>query len=306
MNKRQIKAMGTLIQLSINHDDAEYLFDFAEAKIRAWEQRFSANNTQSELMAINQQAGIRPVQVHPELFHLIKKAHQASMSSNLKLNILIGPLVKLWRIGFEDAQLPTNTEIQQRLRRIQPHHLYLNDAKHEIFLAQHGMEIDLGAIAKGYFADELQAFFLQNGVTSGIINLGGNVITIGSPATHKTWHVGIRDPFHHDGLPLLTVEIQQQSVVTSGIYERYFYQDGQLYHHILDSTTGYPANNDIASVTIISNHSIDGEIWSTLCSFGYAQQNIDLLNQIDGVEGVIIRKNHDILFTHQLRTKLHL
>lgn len=73
MNKRQIKAMGTLIQLSINHDDAEYLFDLAEAKIRAWEQRFSANNTQSELMAINQQAGIRPVQVHPELFHLIKK-----------------------------------------------------------------------------------------------------------------------------------------------------------------------------------------------------------------------------------------
>ena len=78
--------------------------------------------------------------------------------------------------------------------------------------------------------------------------------------------------------------------MTSGIYERYFYQDGQLYHHILDSTTGYPVNNDIASVTIISNHSIDGEIWSTLCSFGYAQQNIDLLNQIDRVEGVIIRK----------------
>ena len=132
MNKRQIKAMGTLIQLSINHDDAEYLFDLAEAKIRAWEQRFSANNTQSELMAINQQAGIRPVQVHPELFHLIKSTSSINVIQS-KIKYFNWSLVKLWRIGFEDAQLPTNTEIQQRLRRIQPHHLYLNDAKHEIF-----------------------------------------------------------------------------------------------------------------------------------------------------------------------------
>ena len=163
------------------------------------------------------------------------------------------------------------------------------------FLAQRGMEIDLGAIAKVILPTNYK-HFSSKWCNFRHYQSWGNVITIGSPATHKTWHVGIRDPFHHDGLPLLTVEIQQQSVVTSGIYERYFYQDGQLYHHILDSTTGYPVNNDIASVTIISNHSIDGEIWSTLCSFGYAQQNIDLLNQIDRVEGVIIRKNHDILF----------
>ena len=96
------------------------------------------------------------------------------------------------------------------------------------------MEIDLGAIVKGYFADQLQQYFLSHGVSSAIIDLGGNVLTIGrQPETLEKWHVGVRNPFHKDALPLLTLNVEHQSVVTSGIYERYFIQEHQLFHHIL-------------------------------------------------------------------------
>ena len=163
------------------------------------------------------------------------------------------------------------------------------------------MEIDLGALVKGYFADEIKRMFIDEGVRSGIINFGGNVITIGNNvANNDYWYVGIRDPFDDNGKSKALIKIKNQSVVTSGIYERYFIKDHCLYHHILDSKTGYPVNNDIASITIVSNYSIDGEIWSTICSFGNAKQNIELLNQIDGLEGLIIKRNGEIEVTDKL------
>ena len=107
--------------------------------------------------------------------------------------------------------------------------------------------------------------------------------------------------FYKDALSLVTLNVEHQSVVTSGIYERYFIQEHQLFHHILDSNTGYPVDNDIASVTIISDHGIDGEVWSTICSFGQSQQNIELLNLIDGVEGIIVTRDGNVLMTSKCK-----
>ena len=136
-------------------------------------------------------------------------------------------------------------------------------------------------------------------------DLGGNVLTIGrQPETLEKWHVGVRNPFHKDTLPLVTLSVEHQSVVTSGIYERYFIQENQLFHHILDSTTGYPVDNDIASVTIISDHGIDGEVWSTICSFGQSQKNIELLNLIDGIEGIIVTRDGSVLMTSKMQKYL--
>ncbi|MBI5974867.1 FAD:protein FMN transferase [Staphylococcus sp. H16/1A] len=294
--------MGTQIQLAIEHPDATSLLQEAESQIKVWEQRFSANRASSELMAVNQHAGQSPVSVHPELFDLIQYAHHVTQSSQQKMNILIGPLVKLWQIGFNATDVPDKASIESRLALIHPDDMVLNAEDHSVFLVKPGMEIDLGAIAKGYFADELQSFFMKHGVKRGMINLGGNVITIGTSPRETDWQVGIRHPFL--SIPIASLNIRHQAVVTSGIYERYFIHEGQLYHHILDSRTGYPADNDIASVTIVSDHAIDGEVWSTLCSFGQAQHNIDLLNQIDGIEAVIITKDEDILYTTQLKNKL--
>lgn len=302
LNTHEIKAMGTLISLSIEHQESAGLFKKAEAKIKEWEHRFSANAETSELMAIKHQAGLSPVKVNAELYQMIKHAHHVSLSSNQKMNVLIGPLVKLWKIGFEGANVPSQSNIDKALTRINPNDMVLNDETQEVYLKQPGMELDLGAIVKGYFADELQQLFTQNGVTKGIINLGGNVITINqNQDQNQTFGVGIRDPFHQSGRPIAKVDVTQQSVVTSGIYERFFKKGDRIYHHILDSQTGYPVENDIQSVTIISDRSIDGEIWSTICSFGHADQNIEMLNQVEGIEGVIIKRNNEIKCSSRIR-----
>ena len=167
------------------------------------------------------------------------------------------------------------------------------------------MEIDLGAIAKGYFADQLKDYFVEQGVESGIIDLGGNVVTIGHPL-EKAWTVGVQSPEKSRGNILGFIEIHNQSVVTSGIYERHFYKDDKLYHHILDSKTGYPVENDIASVTIVSDQSLDGEIWSTICFFTTAEQTIALLNEINGIDALVIKKNGEIMSTQHLKKHLYL
>lgn len=301
LNELTIHAMGTIICFSIKHKHANMLLAQAEQKVFEWEKKFSANNNQSDLMKINSKAGKSRVKVDSELFKMIQIGQNASISSSQKMNILIGPLVKLWKIGFNNANKPEDEIIKKMLNLINPQDLELNEKTNEVYLKKEGMEIDLGALVKGYFADEIKRMFIDEGVRSGIINFGGNVITIGNNvANNDYWYVGIRDPFDDNGKSKALIKIKNQSVVTSGIYERYFIKDHCLYHHILDSKTGYPVNNDIASVTIVSNYSIDGEIWSTICSFGNAKQNIELLNQIDGLEGLIIKRNGEIEVTDKL------
>lgn len=300
MKTEWIHAMGTTIRLSIVHASADVLLTEATKRIHDWEQRFSANRSDSTLMQINQQAGKQPVQVDPELYNLIEHGYHVSISSQLKMNILIGPLVKLWRIGFKDARQPSPSEITAALKCINPLDMQLNPENHTVFLQHPGMELDLGAIAKGYFADALKTYFVTQGVKHGIIDFGGNVVAIGTPLAAKYWHVGIQHPFEMRGTPIETLRVANQSVVTSGIYERCFTSGDKVYHHILDAQTGYPVENDIASVTIVSDHALDGEIWTTICCFGYARQNIALLEQLDGIEGLIVRKDGKVLTTQQL------
>lgn len=300
MQTEWIHAMGTTIRLSIRHTSATALLTEATKRIHDWEQRFSANRADSDLMQINQQAGKQPVQVESELFNLIEHGYHVTISSQLKMNILIGPLVKLWRIGFKDARQPSSSEIATALKRINPKDLQLNPQKQTVYLQQPGMELDLGAIAKGYFADALKTFFTSQGVKTGMIDFGGNIVTIGTPLQAKYWHVGIQHPFETRGTPIETLRVADQAVVTSGIYERCFTSGENVYHHILDAQTGYPVENDIASVTIVSDHALDGEIWTTICCFGYAAQNIALLEQLDGIEGVIVRKDGKVLATQKV------
>ena len=153
-----VKAMGTVIRLSIEHQHSSTLLQEAELKIHDWESQFSANDPKSDLMNVNQHAGIAPVKVNPEMFNMIRYGYETTLSSNFKMNILIGPLVKLWKIGFKDALKPKE-DIQRALMCMNPENLVLNSKTHEVFLTRPGMEIDLGAIVKGYFADQLQQYF---------------------------------------------------------------------------------------------------------------------------------------------------
>lgn len=271
ISTRTLHLMGTVIQLQVTHETPELLLDEAERRLRDYEQRFSANNPQSELMSVNHQAGIRPVAVDAELFELIEIGVAQSQISTSFLNIAIGPLVQEWRVGFSDAKLPDDEKIQSLLKRIDPNKIELDQANQTVYLKEKGMSIDLG----------------------------GNVLTFGPAANHADgkWRVGIQNPFLPRGNYVTVLKTANQSVVTSGIYERKFDWQGKSYHHIFDSQTGYPLQTDLASLTIVSEESLTGEIWTTRLFGKSAKEALMEINQTPEIEGIVMTDAGEIAFS---------
>lgn len=298
----RFQMMGTFIDLVVYHRDGEQLIKTAYRQLAGYAERFTANQPDGELMRINQSAGIAPVPVEADLFHLVKVGKAISQERNNPFNIAIGPLVKLWRIGFKDAKVPSAAEISARLALVDPDHIVLDEQEQTVFLRQPGMEIDLGAIAKGYFADQIKKTLVSAGVEHGFISLGGNVVTIGcSPINaNRAWNVGIQNPLAERGTIIRAVPLNNASMVTSGINERFFEANGQRYHHLLDTQTGMPVTTDIASVTIISQHSIDGEIWSTAGFLSSIEDAMHYLCQQSSIEAVVVVKNGTVQVTDGL------
>lgn len=300
LRRKTLKLMGSHIDILIfDSIDAENILDDAVEMLKMYEHRFSANDDSSELMVINHNAGIKAVEVHPDLFDLIKIGKVHSCSPNSFLNIAIGPIVQTWRIGFNDVKVPTKQEIDDLLEITDPNQIILDKEKQSVFLAKKGMAINLGALAKGYIADLMIDYMKKRGVDSGLINLGGNVLAFGD-AKHNPdlmWRIGIQNPMEPRGNHLFTIGIKNQSVVTSGIYERKHTENGKTYHHILNPKTGYPVETNVAGLSIISTASVDGEIWTTRL-FGKSVEDIlDEVNNLPDIEAVVVTTEGKVYYT---------
>jgi len=260
--------LGTDIDLTLFGADRDDYLQQATQLIDQYEDRLTVNRAKSEVMAINHAAGQHPVQVSAATYSLVKQAILLSQQ-HFGFNALIGPLVKLWRIGFDDAQVPAQADIDAHLKLVDPFNVELDDQLFSVYLQHAGMELDLGGIAKGYIADRIQDYWEAFGQRAGMINLGGNLLMFGDSPLHPDakWRVGIQNPRSPRGNAIASIKIGPCSAVTSGIYERHLDIDGKSYHHILDSKTGYPRQNDLLSVTILSKKSIDGEIETTRLFF---------------------------------------
>ncbi|WP_374285268.1 FAD:protein FMN transferase [Lactococcus sp.] len=265
---KRYRALGTVIDLAVYGSTDENLLDGAFHLIQHYEYLLTVNRPLSELMTVNLAAGKSAVQVSDAVYQLTKQAVEQSQK-HFGFNAAIGPLVKLWHIGFKDAKLPTAAEIEEKLALVSPDKIELSDADFSIFLPKAGMELDLGAIAKGYIADRVRDYFAAYGVSSAIINLGGNLVLMGSAPHHddQNWRIGIRDPFGASDEAVVQLLTRHCSVVTSGIAERHFEINGRSYHHIFDSKTGYPFETDLVSVTVITDKSVDAEIETTRLFF---------------------------------------
>lgn len=253
--------LGTNIILTVFGSAEQRDLDDAYALIARYEDILTVNRDHSELIAVNQAAGKHPVQVSYASYHLAKKAIEISLEDN-GFDALIGPLVKLWHIGFDDAHVPSEKAIQERLKLIDPRDVELNDHDMTIFLKKPGMEIDLGAIAKGYIADRIRDLWRSRDIRAGIIDLGGNILMHGTAPRHQDglWRIGVQDPSAKRGQSILVAALPECSAVTSGIYERHLEENGQDYHHIIDPATGHPRKTQLAGVTVFSGLSITGEI----------------------------------------------
>lgn len=307
--RHSINLMGTTIDLMVDHPNSNSLLLAAVQRLFQLEARFSANDPSSELMAVNRMAGLKAVRVHPELFHLIQIGKKESIASGRKLNIAIGPLVNLWRIGFADYRKPSQQEIDDRLTLVDPNDIHLDEIEKTVYLAKPGMSIDLGALAKGYAADQIIAYFKDQGVTRASINLGGNLRFYGHRPNHTEstqWRIGIQDPDQTRGYYKAIVDLSNQSVVTSGDYVRVFEEDGNLYHHILDSINGKPFQADVRSVSVVSESSLDGEIWTTRLFPLSKEAIINQAEQIDQIEVLVVDQQGQVTYTSGLEGKVEL
>ena len=307
MQKREtVHLMGTVIDLLVEHESPEPIISEVINRLKEYEHRFSANDSSSELMAINKNAGIQPIFVQSELYQLIKigKFHSCAPDSNL--NIAIGPLVQSWRIGFKDAKVPSAEEIEQLLKKTNPQNILLNDEEQTVYLKEKGMLIDLGSLAKGYIADLVISYLKSMDVVSALINLGGNTVGLGPSLNQdkKYWKIGIQNPILTRENYLTVLKIANQSVVTSGIYERSLVNEGKTYHHILDPHTGYPTKTDVASLSILSDQSLDGEIWSTRLYGKTSNEIINELNGLKGIDGLVITKDEKMLYSNGLEERM--
>ncbi|WP_370580768.1 FAD:protein FMN transferase [Snodgrassella alvi] len=288
--------MGTTVSLKLFVENLTAVSAVFNA-IEQLEARLTVNRYHSEVMGINHAAGKQPVAVSKLVFDLISQAKAASLLPDSKFNLAIGPLVKLWKIGFNGRSIPEKDEIARRLTLTNPNHIDLNRTNQTVYLAKAGMEIDLGAIAKGYIADIIKLLLAQYNIFQAIINCGGNVLTIGySPITaDKQWHIGLKRPFAEANNLLGIIHVEDKSVVTSGIYERYFIFNDQLYHHILDPHTGYPLNNELHSVTIISDNSLTGDIYSTIFYGLGIRQGLSELKKKQNIGVIFVTRDKKII-----------
>lgn len=270
------KALGTNITLTVFEAHSQFIFELSQHLITYFENLFSIYLPNSEISQINQFAGVKPVQVSSSVIDLVDCAKKVSLE-NFGYNVAIGPLVKEWDIGFKTAHIPSSTQISHDLLLTDPTKIEIDLQKQTIFLTKKGMQLDLGGIAKGYIADRLKQLWNAYGIKHGIIDLGGNLLTLGQNLKHSDhlWRIGIQDPWKPRGNPFKSFVLPACSVVTSGIYERNFIENQQLYHHILDPHTGFPFQNNLMSVTVFTKTSLSGEIESSRHFFNPGISNND-------------------------------
>jgi thiamine biosynthesis lipoprotein len=289
--------IGTVCTITLYDTNDDAIIDKAFTRLRELENILSINKDNTELDTLNKMSGIEPVEVSDDTFNVVKKGLEYSKLSGGALDITIGPLVKLWGIGTDNAKLPSEEEISEKKALVDYNKIEIDDTKKSIFLKDPNMIIDLGAIAKGYAADEVAKILKDAGVSSAIIDLGGNIYVIGNKIDDTPWKVGVQNPEKSGGDTIGFVNVSNKSIVTSGVYERYFEYQGKNYHHILSPKTGYPYDNNILGVSILSEKSIDGDSLSTTLFAIGIDEGLKLINSIDGVDAVFITKDHELYLT---------
>lgn len=296
--------LDTLVSIRIYQSDRQKILDDAFELIEELENQLSHYKISSEISRINSTPIGTATSVSDATRELIALGLHYARLSDGTFDPTIGALVNLWSIGTEDARLPTPHEIQATLALVD--YRAVSIASGTVTLEHQSstpaststrMTLDLGGIAKGWIADRVAEFLWNSGEQNFLINLGGNILASGLKPNGEVYKIGIQDPFGDRGKYLGIITLESGSVVSSGIYERFSELDGKRYHHILSTSNGYPIDNELAGVTIISEHSVDGDALSTAIFALGIEEGLKLAHSLDGIEAVLIDKEGNILIT---------
>lgn len=263
-----------------------------------FEKLLSRTKPDSDVYNINH-AGGQPVECDDITIEVIEKGIEYGDLSGGRFDITMGALSDLWQFDSVEPVLPSEEELEEAASTVDYTGIKIDG--NTVMLENPEARLDLGGIAKGYIADKVSEFLREEGVTSAIVNLGGNIEVVGyKDAEEETpFNIGIKKPFGDDGEIVGSIKLHDATIVTSGIYERFHEIDGVRYHHILDKTTGYPVDTDVEGVSIVADagHSVDCDGLSTICLILGVDEGMKLIESLDGVEAVFIDTTGEIHLT---------
>lgn len=288
-------ALGTIIDFNINEGGSDEVIEAMIEELNRIEAKMSVNIEDSEIMALNNATNEGAYKVSSELYMMLETSVYYGQVSGGGFDISLGPIIDLWGIGTEEERLPEAFEIDALLPLVGYDKILL--LEDNMVYMDEGMKLDLGGIAKGYAADQLVNIAENSGVTSGFINLGGNVVVIGKKEDDTPYNIGVQNPFEGRNAYIGFVSVSDKTVVTSGDYERYFDYEGVRYHHLFDAKTGYPSQSDVIGVSIVADSSMDADALSTAVFILGKDAGLKLIEEMEQVECVVITKDSDLYMT---------
>lgn len=261
------QAMGSLYTVAVYGEDRSQLSAAVQAALqeaRRIDDLISNYKTDSELSEINRDAARHPVKVSTEVFDLLEKCQQYSRASDGAFDWTVGPLMRVWGFYRGSGRLPQRDEVAAAMRSVGYNHVHLDAQNRTVSFDAPGVELDPGGIGKGYAVDRMADILREAGIESGLISAAGSSIyAIGAPPGEKGWYVRIRDP-KSETVTAAEVWLKDESLSTSGTYEKFFEAEGRVYSHIMDPRTGYPAQG-MLSVSVVTPKTLDSEAWTKPC-----------------------------------------
>jgi len=284
-----------------NMDDIQHLLEKLDVEL-------SRTKEGGEVYAVNQAAGKEAVVVSDATMENVVLSVKYAEEMDGLFDPTIGPLVDLWNIGNGGEHVPPQADIDKARALTNYKDVIIDEAAKTVKLAKEGMVLDLGGIGKGYAADRVADYLKEQGLDSAMINLGGSsIIALGTKPGGSQWNIGLQDPDQSRGTQLGTIKISDEVIDASGVYERFFIEDGVRYHHILDPRTGFPAQNGLKSLTIMSPNATDADALSTGVFLMGVEEGLKYLEALpEDVEAFFITDDNKIYATPGIRERLQL
>ena len=254
----QIFAMDTVMEVAAYGEHAEQALKYTEKRIEELENRLSRTKADSLVSGLNRDGSIRHLTY--DYWNLIARAKEYRGATNGAFDITIAPVMDAWGFTGDSFRVPEQSELDELLKYVNSDEIQIQEEPAYSVTLGEGQAIDLGGIAKGYTSDLVEQTFRANGIESGKISLGGNVFVLGGKPDGSDWRVGIKDPRNESGLAAI-LSLRDAYAITSGGYERYFEENGKTYHHIIDPSTGYPADSGLLSVTVVADANGPDQEW---------------------------------------------
>ncbi|WP_124066022.1 FAD:protein FMN transferase [Clostridium sp. E02] len=289
--------LNTFVTVTLYDKDDPEILKKSMDLCRSYENIFSTTIEGSEVYRINHRSKeATSIKVSPDVAALLSRGLYYSKVSNGDFDFTVEPLTSLWDFTAQNPVVPPQKDIEEAVKKVDYRKLKLEDDT--LTFLSPDTTIDFGAIAKGYIADRMKDYLQEQGVQSAVINLGGNVLCVGKKPDGSPFKIGLQKPYADRNETIETLIIDDMSVVSSGVYERHFVKAGINYHHILNPKSGYPYENGLVSVTIISKLSIDGDALSTTCFSMGLKKGMELINSMDDIYGVFITDDDKVQYTN--------